>query len=424
MKTNCITISPPVNTNLTPAAIIIGDLLIWFQNNCPCIFPSVDYISLKTGYSPRHIRRVINGELVPMGFVQVIVRRYQRTSNLFKVSELFFLPEIRAKFKHIFKSLGVLGMNVLFNNVRLSNSKFREYIKNLGILGLGILGINAKKEETLNGQEEKNLVSYLGDLDNPEFLKKKASEMQNEIKAAEILQAITPTIESIGRRFNLTLAGKIFITQFPEQILQQAVKATHGKVGSFGYFITVCKNSCQVQGIEANWHLKNSLMLKAGLDKNAPHTEPRNTQNPVFSDKTQNPEREFNNPFAEEPTKPKPNPSFQTNKPDYLNNRQYHADGTFTGANWKEQDIKLIPVDDILFPGKISTYHIQQLANEMKNWQKILDSYLKEAKTTITEPNLAAFVDTDSKILMAKTQIKLLSAEFMKRPAAEQEQAI
>ena len=426
-----------INKNLTPCARIIGNLLIWFQNNCAETYVSLEWLAERTNYSIRHIRRTINEELAPMGFVSVKVRRQERTTNLFKVSELFFLPEFRAKFAHIWSNLRTLGMNVLFNNVRLINSKFREYIKNLGYLGLCL----CTKTMNLNSQSTKKIVNLQIDSKNPKSLNMKAAQMQNEINSAEILQHINPTITEVSKRFHLTLAGKIFLTQFPEHILQLAYKATKGKTGHFGYFVTVCKNSCNVRQIEPNWKLKVDLMKKANLPKDAPHTEPQNTQIPVFQEKNnlnkmqgeefetaQDQNGSFSAPNNADPNafaaELRNNSACPQSLDKWTTNIEYNPDGTYTRPSWnKTEKIPLTPVHNLPISSKLSHYTIQQLADEMKNWQKILDGYLKEAKIVISEPNLAKYISTDEKIAFVTSQIKVHMAEFTSRPPEEQSQA-
>ena len=416
-----------VNVKFTPCALEIGNILIWFQNNCPATFVSLEWLSEKTQYSARHIRRAINEELAPAGIVSVKVRRKERKTNLFKVSELFFLPEIRVKFAHIFSNLRTLGMNVLFGYVRLTNTKFREYIKNLGYLGLGLF----TKTMNLDSQSTKKIVNWESESKNTQNLKEEAIEMQNEMNAAAIMQHITPTIEEIGKRFNLTLAGKIFLTQFPEHILHLAYKTTKGKTGHFGYFVTVCKNSCAVQQVEPNWKLKCDLMKKAGLTKDAPHSQPRNTQTSVFSENNSvNPKGEMHESPQEDlgytsatsrQAGPSSNPFQQDNtKPHEDSKRIFHEDGTYTGRNWREQDLRLKLVKNLPPSGRIEEYTAQQIADELRNWQKILDYELKQARVTIAEPSLAQFVDTNGKIIFIKSQLNRLVSEFNKRSQEEQ----
>jgi hypothetical protein len=59
----------------------------------------------------------------------------------------------------------------------------------------------------------------------------------------------------------------------------------------------------------------------------------------------------------------------------------------------------------------------------MKNWQKILDSHLKEAKTIVSEPNLAKYISTNEKIAFVTSQIKAHMTEFVSRPPEEQSEA-
>ena len=103
-----------------------------------------------------------------------------------------------------------------------------------------------------------------------------------------------------------------------------------------------------------------------------------------------------------------------------LREKLYYNINSFTGKNWKEQDLALIPLDDIPYSGKLTQYTIQHLADELRNWKKIIDYEVKnDSAMPIPLKNLFGI----SRLEFANAQYNKLWQEFQSRSPEEQSQA-
>lgn len=112
----------------------ILNLLLSFSNNYFEVFPSRETIAIKVGCTTHHVDKILT-KLEDIGVIEVINRGYKVT-NSYKISDIFFLPEIREQLAKFFSSLTTWGMNSLMRaaalfrkNESLLNGILFNYIK-------------------------------------------------------------------------------------------------------------------------------------------------------------------------------------------------------------------------------------------------------------------------------------------------------
>jgi DNA-binding transcriptional regulator YhcF (GntR family) len=141
------------------------DLLLSFSNNYFEIFPSRETIALKVGCTPHHIDKILT-RLENIGVIEIINRGY-RVTNSYKISDIFFLPEIREQLAKFFSSLTTWGMSSLMraaalyrksesllNGILFNNLKLPVYQREWSAMDDISLVNQSRKEMSLESEEK------------------------------------------------------------------------------------------------------------------------------------------------------------------------------------------------------------------------------------------------------------------------------
>lgn len=208
------------------------------------VFPTQSTLGKKSKLSRSYTNKI----LLKFEKQGIIARNYRHmTSNLYKVAEIFNELNVREKLRQLFPAFKYLPLVLCLAR------------------GYTIKTIN-------DTQTNISLASNIY-ITNPKGIK---DDNRHPLARAVMQHAaenpIPPSIQKL-KSLNLTKAGQIRLTCFPDEAIEYAaekLKYAKNARDPYALFFSVCKDYCQNNQLLPNWERVKSLMQKYTIAEDAP----------------------------------------------------------------------------------------------------------------------------------------------------------
>jgi hypothetical protein len=244
------------------------EYLFWLDAHCKCVRPSQSTIAKRVGATRQYVNQIL-GELQDVGILQKIYRHmrpcFYIIAGVFKNP---FITKRLASYFNVFKLQSYLLLTQYNNNL----NRYKSYI---------YMGAQNNSNRSRDMSEPSPFSSYL---------------------------------EEVAPKLQLTLAGKVRLSAFPDEALKHVVhtfdQSRHKLTGDYGRWLWGCaRNYCQQLSLVPNWRYSNELAVSFGITLDSPLVYRRSTQQQtITSDKESQPTFATYQPTTLEKPTPKPTP--------------------------------------------------------------------------------------------------------------------